>query len=851
MILVKKIIIAIKTVLKKSRIAGIFYTMFCKWFSVNKRVVLLESHNGKELMGNPYYIVRYLLETPRYGDFKLIVSSEIAIKKALSNIKNKGLVKVCKQHSLRYCYYLATAEFLVSDVTFPVYFCRREKQKYLNTWHGTPLKSLGRKIKNNPFELSNIQRNFFHSTHLLVPNSHTEKVLLEDYMISKIWNGSVLRGGYPRNVIFNKKKNKLTYYSMLKQYNIAFMPTWRGTLKDIKISSKIQLQQLKQLFCYLEKNLPSSLNFWVRLHPLVNQNLDLTRFSKIKPFPDKLEPYEFISQCDALVTDYSSVMFDYAITYKPIVLYIPDEEKYLDERSFCINLSSIPFPKVKSNYELLDILIGLMKKDFILSFNYKEFVNQFCPYDSETSTSDLCKHFFDGKQVLEEYVNNPDRNKKSVLLFVGSFLNNGITTSLKNLLDILDKDRYNFYLLIDRFNGEIRAKDYFQNLDNRINYIPSQNWLSGDLIDGLRFLWRDCFYQNFSENDAFMETLWSREYRRLFCNIKWDTIINFTGYERRITFLMLAAKTKKVSVQIPLPNEGRLRGGVCCGVNELSSFQPAPTGNKSEWLPKKIIFMHNDMLLETKNKKFFDARALKLAYTIADVIAVVRRGIERSYSTYMTNIENKSCFVPNAISYNKYLEMSKADLIESLDLSMQETWSRKVLKALEKSGHFRFINLARFSPEKGQIRLIEAFEKVWQYNSNCQLFIIGGYGNEYESVLQRSRISSASEAIFVLLGSSNPFPIFVRMDAFLLSSFYEGMPMVIYESLALGIPVISTEMPGLSELLNQSYGLIVENSVDGLVQGMIQALGGKIPKRPYDFEKHNQEALKNFCAVID
>lgn len=805
---IKKIILAFRTVLKKSRIAGTFYNMFCKYLPIHKGAVFLESHNGKELMGNPYYITRYLLETLQYAGLQLAVSGGSSAKKVLKKLNNGHLVKICRQHSLYYCYYLATSEFLVSDNTFPPYFSRRQAQKYLNTWHGTPLKTLGRKFINSPFELSNAQRNFFHMTHLLVPNPHTEKALLEDYMIKKIWNGSVLRGGYPRNSIFFKAIKRSSYSPSLDYYNVAFMPTWRGTLENIKISSIIQLQQLQQLFSYLEQNLPDLINIWVRLHPLVHQHIDLKSYKKIKPFPNTMEPYEFLSQCDALVTDYSSVMFDYAITHKPIILYATDEKEYLDERSFCLDFSSLPFPKIESKTQLLETLIKLSKDNFT-HLDYKIFINQFCPYENEKSTADLCRHFFDGDKVLEEYTNSPDRKKKSVLLFVGSFFNNGITTSLKNLLEHLDKDRYNIYLWINRFDGEIRAKDYFQKLDHKISYIPSQNWLSVDIIDGLRFLWRDLFYKDFSENDIFMRTLWSHEYQRLFGSVNWDTIIHFTGYERRITFIMLAATQAK-----------------------------------------KIVFMHNDMFLEIKTGRVNDPRSLELAYNISDSIAIVRRGAESAYNSNLMNIEKKTYFVPNTIS-KKCMDMAKADVLEALNSSLREIYNDTILEALKKTDHFRFINLARFSAEKGQLRLIEAFEKVWKNRPNCQLFIIGGHGDKYEDILQRSHTSPAAKAIFVLLGSSNPFPLLARMNAFVFSSFYEGIGLVIYESFALGIPVISTDIPGPSELLNQGYGLVVENSVDGLVQGMIQALEGKIPTRPYDFETHNQEALQRFYALID
>ncbi|MCB6423253.1 CDP-glycerol glycerophosphotransferase family protein, partial [[Clostridium] scindens] len=75
-------------------------------------------------------------------------------------LENAILVPV---YSKAYQMALATSEILVNNVTFPPYFIRRDEQVYLNTWHGTPWKTLGKKMKNGIQDMSNIQRNFLQS----------------------------------------------------------------------------------------------------------------------------------------------------------------------------------------------------------------------------------------------------------------------------------------------------------------------------------------------------------------------------------------------------------------------------------------------------------------------------------------------------------------------------------------------------------------------------------------------------------------------------------------------------------------------------------------------------------------
>lgn len=88
---------------------------------------------------------------------------------------------------------LASCEFLINNVSFPEYFIRKKGQRYLNTWHGTPIKFLGKDIKDEFLAHKNVARNFLHTTHLLSPNTHTTNILLDRYDISNIFSGEIKR----------------------------------------------------------------------------------------------------------------------------------------------------------------------------------------------------------------------------------------------------------------------------------------------------------------------------------------------------------------------------------------------------------------------------------------------------------------------------------------------------------------------------------------------------------------------------------------------------------------------------------------------------------------------------------
>jgi CDP-glycerol glycerophosphotransferase len=797
-----KIVKTLKVLTFKGRFSGLAYNSIRSFFPVRRGVVFLQSHNGKAFIGNPYYIAKHLLQDSKYREFLLIIAGGKHVQVSVKGLPNHHRVKVCPVNSLKYCFWLSVSEFLVCDATFPSYFSRRKDQKFLNTWHGTPLKTLGRRIAYNPFELSSTQRTFLHATHILSPNAHTEQVLLKDYMIEHVWKGSVLRSGYPRNDVFFSRHESVAP----DKVNIAFMPTWRGSHASIKTTTQRQLEGLYLLFSFLEEKLSPGVKVWVRLHPLIQDVLDLSPFSRVNEFPGHIEPYEFLSGCDALITDYSSVMFDFAISKKPIIMFTADEEEYVAERNFCLDIETLPFMRAESTDALLVEINKIKKGGFVPTSEYLEFVSKFCPFDGTGATENLCSKFF--LEINQEKNIEFGNNKKNILIFTGSFLNNGVTRSLKNLLNNIDVDRYNIFLCLEKKSGENNALEYFKNLNRKINFIPIITVLSVGFIDGFWFFLRDLIKKDYSDRDLFLKRIFLQEYRRIFCESKFDAIIHFTGYEQRFALLMSVSDAKK------------------------------------------NIYMHNDMYLEGIVRKNYDSKAINLAYKRADVVAAVREGVGTAYCKKVFDISNKLRFVPNCQS-TECRQLATADPLDALSLESRELYGSQVLWALEQDNLFRFINVGRFSPEKGQVRLIEAFETVWAEEPHVQLFIVGGHGKIYKDVLSRRIKSPAANQIFVLQGSDNPFPLFSRMNALVLSSFYEGLPMVIFESLALGVPIISTDISGPLEFLKGRYGHVVENSTAGLVGGMMAAINGEIQSYSFDFEEHNRQSVEKFYSLID
>ena len=159
----------------------------------------------------------------------------------------------------------------------------------------------------------------------------------------------------------------------------------------------------------------------------------------------------------------------------------------------------------------------------------------------------------------------------------------------------------------------------------------------------------------------------------------------------------------------------------------------------------------------------------------------------------------------------------------------------------------KFITIGRFSPEKEHLRLLDAFNKYWEEKRNTYLIIIGGHGSFFEKTVHYARKLPCRNNVIMIRALRNPYNILAQCDLFILSSSYEGRPVVFMEADCLGIPILSTDITGPREFFN-SYngGLLVKENAVSLYEGMLAADEGKIRLLNIDFPEYNKECVRQF-----
>lgn len=786
------------------RICGIlknsYYTYCYEKLSIDENIVLLEAQHGRNVNGNIFYILRELLNNPKYSDFKIYITvtpkSKVNIKKTLNfyRMNNVNLVNI---KSMFYYKILASAKFLINNTTFLPFYIKKEGQIYLNTWHGTPLKTLGKKIENEPHAIGNAQRNFLMSDYLLYPNNHTKNCMINDYMITTLYENNILVSGYPRNEVFFDKKARDRVRKELGICNkqvIAYMPTWRGNLKEIN-NEDFKLD----IFFYLaelDKKLNNNQICYVNLHPFVADSICYNNFKYIKPFPKNYETYDFLNATDCLITDYSSVFFDYANTKNKIIIFDYDREDYIKTRGMYIDLDDLPFPKVNNVIDLVNEINSSKKYDD------KSFLKLYCAYDNINAAKKLCEYIFNDCNIPK--IKQEKKEKEKVLIYGGNLAKNGITSSLFSLLNNLDLNNKEYYLLINQ--KKIKKNiDKLQELPQNVNYFSFQLNINATIKE--RVVHKLYFKYNITNKYIrnVLSNIYKREFKRMFFNTKFDHVIHFSGYEAKIIYLLSVPETNK------------------------------------------IIYVHSDMEREIKTRNNQHYQTLKFAYEKYDKVAVVSEDIKNS-AMKIGNDPNKFKVVNNSHDYQTIIKKSQEGL--SFDNDTILNIDKEKLEKILESKNLKFITIGRFSPEKGHVRLLKAFNKFWITNKNSYLIIIGGHGSLYEETIKMALQLECCDNIVIIKSLSNPFNILKKCDLFILSSYYEGLGLVILEADTLGIPVIATKIAGPMGFLKKHNGYLVDNSLDGIYQGMVDFLNDKVKVMNIDFAQYNNIAIQQFNELL-
>ena len=375
------------------------------------RVVLMGL--GKNVRGSMQYILNELNHNDAFKDFHIYVKTAKDTEEIVKTyIRQNGWsrTEVVTPDSV-YMELIETAQFLLTEVYLTAAWVKKEGQMYINIWHGTPLKKLGLAKNAKGKHKNGIQQsNFIDADYLLYPNDYTKKHMLESYKVADLMPGKVLKLGYPRTggMLEAAQSDQTDLRKMLApngEHIYAYMPTWKDYLKVDQV-----VAESKELLDYLDANLREDQILYVNLHHRVSDSLDYSQFKRIRQFPPTVDSYKLLALTDALITDYSSVFYDYLALRRQIVLYCADYELYRKKRGTYMDLMELPFDKAVTPEEVLAAINRGKTYDDEAAYQ------EFCAYDSVENAHKLCSLFLGTEdEVVVEAI--PKNKKKKVMIY--------------------------------------------------------------------------------------------------------------------------------------------------------------------------------------------------------------------------------------------------------------------------------------------------------------------------------------------------------------------------------------------------------------------------------------------------
>ena len=298
--------------------------------------------------------------------------------------------------SLRFLEQSGRARYIVSNNTLRGYFRKKAATTYVQTWHGTPLKRIGFDIERPSFPdsdryLKNLRREVERWDFLVSPNSFSTPLLRGAFG----YDGEVIETGYPRNDLLladDGERARARLRSELGippgQRVILYAPTWRD---GVSFSTELDLEALGQA-------LGEGHTVLFRAHSAVASTASVPDRPRLHDVSGRDDIRELLLAADVLVTDYSSVMFDFAATRKPMLFFTYDLEHYRDDiRGFYFDFArDAPGPLLQTTEELVGALQDLAAVTERFEPAYVRFRERFCHLDDGHAAARVVDAVFGG-----------------------------------------------------------------------------------------------------------------------------------------------------------------------------------------------------------------------------------------------------------------------------------------------------------------------------------------------------------------------------------------------------------------------------------------------------------------------
>ena len=386
---------------KKNVVNKYLYTEKYTKKPILEDTIMFETFFGKGYSDSPKYIYEYIAKNfPGKYRFVWVLNEK-------QKLPYGGTV--VKRFSRKYMYYLATSKYFVFNVRQPVWFRKRPGMVFFETWHGTPLKRLAFDLDEvfgaSPDYKKQIYKQSRAWDYLLAPNKFSSDIFRRCFKFEK----TMCECGYPRNDILHAPDRDAIAARIKEKLNISgdkkvilYAPTWRDDEffghGQYKFELKLDLGRMKQ-------RLGSDYVVLLRTHYFIANAIDTSAYGD---FTRNVCKYDDISELylisDIIITDYSSVFFDYANLKRPMLFYTYDLEKYRDVlHGFYMDMETeLPGPMLFTTDEVIDSIIDIDTVKTKYADKYEEFYDKYCGWEDGKCAQKCVEELFSNNSCLNK-----------------------------------------------------------------------------------------------------------------------------------------------------------------------------------------------------------------------------------------------------------------------------------------------------------------------------------------------------------------------------------------------------------------------------------------------------------------
>ncbi len=356
------------------------YHMEARLLPIKRDIIVFESNMGRNYTGNPKCIYEEMIRRgldKKYRCYYLLDDLSVPIP---------GRAGKIKRTRFKYFFLMGIAGILVCDARQPDYIVKRKGARFIQTWHGTPLKKLALDMESvsmaDADDINRYKKDFYRDTrawdYLISQNHFSTEVFRRAFAFDK----KMLEIGYPRNDILFRRNNPADILNLKRKMGLPtdrkillYAPTWRDN--EYYANGSYKFNRAMD-FDLLREKLGDEYVCIVKYHYLVRENID---WSAYRGFVYKFDMCEDIAElylvADMLITDYSSVMFDYSILNRPMLFFAYDLEEYKDNlRGFYFDFKAeAPGPVIRTTQELIDSIRNYHFPEY--EEKYKAFHNKY------------------------------------------------------------------------------------------------------------------------------------------------------------------------------------------------------------------------------------------------------------------------------------------------------------------------------------------------------------------------------------------------------------------------------------------------------------------------------------------